>query len=163
MMSFFQISSTIKNWEEAAKTVADWKQAGEKIVFTNGCFDLLHFGHLHYLAEARELGSKLVIGLNSSDSVSRLKGPHRPINDENTRAHMLASLKMVDLVVIFTEDTPLDLIHILTPDVLVKGGDWSPEQIIGSDWVLQHGGEVRSLAFMDGYSTTNIEQKIKSS
>lgn len=162
-MNFLKISSSIQDWDQAAKTVAKWKQDGEKIVFTNGCFDLLHFGHIHYLAESRDLGTKLVIGLNSSASVSRLKGPHRPINDEKTRAHMLAALKMVDLVVIFKQDTPLELIQLLTPDVLVKGGDWQPEQIVGSAWVLQNGGEVHSLRFLEGYSTTNIEKKIQSS
>jgi rfaE bifunctional protein nucleotidyltransferase chain/domain len=162
-MNFSRISALIQDWEQAVKTVSNWKQAGDKIVFTNGCFDLLHFGHLHYLAESRDLGTRLVIGLNSSESVSKLKGPHRPINDEKTRATMLASLKMVDLVVIFNQETPLELIQLLTPDILVKGGDWQPEQIVGSDWVLQHGGIVKSLGFIDGYSTTNIEKKIKSS
>ncbi|MEZ4949292.1 MAG: D-glycero-beta-D-manno-heptose 1-phosphate adenylyltransferase [Saprospiraceae bacterium] len=163
-MSFFEnIEKTVQIREEAAKTVEKWKQAGQNVVFTNGCFDLIHFGHLHYLAAARDLGDKLVVGVNASASVSRLKGPHRPIKDETTRAHLLASLKMVDLVVIFEEDTPLELITLLTPDVLVKGGDWKPEQIVGSDWVLSNGGSVQSLSFIDGYSTTILEQKIKSS
>jgi rfaE bifunctional protein nucleotidyltransferase chain/domain len=163
-MSFFNsIEKTVQTRSQAAKTVEKWKQTGQNVVFTNGCFDLIHFGHLHYLAAARDLGDKLVVGVNASASVSRLKGPHRPIKDEQTRAHLLASFKMVDLVVIFEEDTPLDLITLLTPDVLVKGGDWKPEQIVGSDWVLKHGGIVRSLSFIEGYSTTILEQKIKSS
>lgn len=163
-MSFFEkIEKTVQSRAQAAQTVEKWKQAGQNIVFTNGCFDLIHFGHLHYLAAARDLGDRLVVGVNASASVSRLKGPHRPIKDETTRAHLLASLKMVDLVVIFEEDTPLELITLLTPDVLVKGGDWKPEQIVGSDWVLQHGGSVQSLSFIEGYSTTILEQKIKSS
>lgn len=160
-MSFFPtISSKIQTWEQLPATLDRWRAAGEKIVFTNGCFDLLHYGHLHYLSEARDLGDRLVIGLNSAASVRRLKGPTRPINDELTRAHLLAALEMVDAVVIFEEDTPLKLIQLVQPDILVKGGDWQPEQIIGSDVVLERGGKVMSLPYIQGYSTTNIEQKI---
>jgi rfaE bifunctional protein nucleotidyltransferase chain/domain len=155
-----QIRQKIQTREQLVSTLARWRAAGQRIVFTNGCFDLLHYGHLHYLAEARDLGTRLVVGLNSADSVRRLKGPTRPINDETTRAHMLAALEMVDAVVIFDEDTPLELIKTVMPDVLVKGGDWKPDQIVGSDLVLAHGGEVRSLPFVEGYSTTNIERKI---
>ncbi len=143
-----------------SSTLAQWRAKEQKIVFTNGCFDLLHYGHLHYLSQARDLGDRLVIGLNSAASVSRLKGPHRPINDELTRTHLLAALAMVDAVVVFEEDTPLELIRMVQPDVLVKGGDWRPEQIVGSDVVLEKGGQVFSLPFIQGYSTTNIEQKI---
>lgn len=143
-----------------SSTLAQWRAKEQKIVFTNGCFDLLHYGHLHYLSQARDLGDRLVIGLNSAASVSRLKGPHRPINDELTRTHLLAALVMVDAVVVFEEDTPLELIRMVQPDVLVKGGDWRPEQIVGSDVVLEKGGQVFSLPFIQGYSTTNIEQKI---
>ena len=161
-MSFFStITSKIHTWEQLPATLERWRKAGEKIVFTNGCFDLLHFGHLHYLADARDLGDRLVIGLNSAASVRRLKGPTRPINDEITRTHLLAALEVVDAVVIFEEDTPLELIKLVQPDVLVKGGDWKPEQIVGSDVVLAKGGKVLSLPFIQGYSTTNIEQKIK--
>jgi rfaE bifunctional protein nucleotidyltransferase chain/domain len=161
-MSFFStITSKIHTWEQLPATIERWREAGEKIVFTNGCFDLLHFGHLHYLADARDLGDRLVIGLNSAASVRRLKGPTRPINDEITRTHLLAALEVVDAVVIFEEDTPLKLIKLVQPDVLVKGGDWKPEQIVGSDVVLARGGKVLSLPFIQGYSTTNIEQKIK--
>jgi rfaE bifunctional protein nucleotidyltransferase chain/domain len=160
-MSFFStIASKIQTWEQLPATLADWREAGEKIVFTNGCFDLLHYGHLHYLSEARDLGDRLVIGLNSAASVRRLKGPTRPINDELTRTHLLAALEAVDAVVIFEEDTPLELIKLVQPDILVKGGDWQPEQIVGSDVVLARGGKVLSLPYIQGYSTTNIEQKI---
>jgi rfaE bifunctional protein nucleotidyltransferase chain/domain len=160
-MSFFStITSKIQSEEQLVSTLAQWRAAGEKIVFTNGCFDLLHFGHLHYLAEARDLGDRLIVGLNSGNSVRRLKGPTRPINDEMTRTHMLAALAMVDAVVVFEDDTPLTLIQRVQPDILVKGGDWKPEQIVGSDVVLAKGGEVLSLPFVTGYSTTNIEQKI---
>jgi len=161
-MSFFStIASKIQTWEQLPATLVQWRKAGDKIVFTNGCFDLLHYGHLHYLADARDLGDRLVVGLNSATSVRRLKGSTRPINDELTRTHLLAALEVVDAVVIFEEDTPLDLIKLVQPDILVKGGDWQPEQIVGSDVVLARGGKVLSLPFIQGYSTTNIERKIK--
>ena len=156
-----KIQAKILNWEQAEKKVSGWKEKNERIVFTNGCFDLLHFGHLHYLADARNLGERLVIGLNSEDSVRRLKGPHRPINDEISRKFQLASLEFVDAVVVFEQDTPYDLIALLQPDILVKGGDWKPDQIVGSDIVLSKGGTVKSLPFIEGYSTTLIEKKIK--
>ncbi len=158
---FKKIQAKIQSWETIQESVSKWKSAGEKIVFTNGCFDILHFGHIHYLAEASDLGDRLVIGLNSAASVKRLKGKHRPINDEATRQHLLAALEFVDAVVVFEEDTPLELIKIVLPDVIVKGGDWKPEQIVGSDIVLANGGEVKSLAFKEGYSTTSIEEKIR--
>lgn len=155
------IRSKIKTREEISQQVAEWRAAGQKIVFTNGCFDILHYGHVHYLAQARSLGDKLVIGLNSNASVKRLKGQNRPINDDDTRMYLLASLQFVDAVVVFEEDTPLELLKAVTPDILVKGGDYSLETIVGADIVLGRGGEVRSLAFVDGYSTTAIEQKLK--
>ncbi len=160
-MSFFSdIETKIQSNDQITQTIARWRAEGDTIVFTNGCFDLLHYGHLHYLAAARNLGDRLVVGLNSAASVQRLKGPSRPINDEQTRTHLLAALEMVDAVVVFEADTPLELIERLQPDVLVKGGDWKPEQIVGSAAVLARGGQVRSLPFVAGYSTTNIEQKI---
>ena len=154
------IQNKIQDWQQIKTTISIWKFKNEKIVFTNGCFDILHFGHLHYLAEASSKGDKLIIGMNSAASVKRLKGNHRPINDELTRLNMLASLQFVDAVVVFEEDTPLKLIELVQPDVLVKGGDWKPDQIVGADIVLEKGGEVLSLLFKEGYSTTNIEQKI---
>jgi rfaE bifunctional protein nucleotidyltransferase chain/domain len=160
MTNFNQIEQKIQTREAISTTLAQWRAAGQRIVFTNGCFDLLHYGHLHYLAQALDLADRLVVGLNSAASVRRLKGPHRPINDELTRTHLLAALQMVDAVVVFEEDTPLELIRIVQPDILVKGGDWKPEQIVGSDLVLARGGQVLSLPFVTGYSTTNIEQKI---
>lgn len=141
---------------------ATWRQKREKVVFTNGCFDILHYGHLHYLIQARELGDRLIIGLNSDASVTRLKGKHRPIQDLRTRQMMLASLEFVDAVVLFEEDTPLNLIKALLPDILVKGGDYSPETIVGAKEVHDSGGEVKVLSFIPGYSTSSIEQKIKS-
>lgn len=160
MTNFNQIQQKIHSPETLTNTLREWRAAGDLIVFTNGCFDLLHYGHLHYLAAARDLAQRLVIGLNSAASVSRLKGPNRPINDELTRTHLLAALQIVDAIIVFEEDTPLDLIQLVQPDFLVKGGDWKPEQIVGSDLVLARGGQVLSLPFVTGYSTTNIEQKI---
>ena len=161
-MQMQELKTKIQTWDQISGTVAGWKASGEKGVFTNGCFDLLHYGHLHYLAEARDLGDRLIIGLNSAASVSRLKGPHRPINDELTRQHQMAALAFVDAVVSFEQDTPFELIKLIVPDVLVKGGDWKPEQIVGSDIVQAAGGKVLSLPYIEGYSTTSIEQKIKS-
>lgn len=140
--------------------IAIWKASGKKIVFTNGCFDLVHVGHVLYLENAAQLGDILIVGLNSDDSVRRLKGPTRPINDILNRSHVLAALASVDAVIVFEEDTPYDIIKTIMPDILVKGGDWKPDQIVGSDLVLEHGGQVLSLNFVDGYSTTNIENKI---
>lgn len=138
------------------------KESDKKIVFTNGCFDILHKGHVAYLNEARSCGDILVVGLNSDASVKRLKGESRPVNSELDRKYVLENLKAVDYVFIFEEDTPLNLIKKVSPKVLVKGGDWKVEQIVGSDYVLAMGGEVRSLNFVDGYSTTNIIHKINS-
>jgi len=156
------IAAKVMDWSSAQQQCASWKNAGETIVFTNGCFDILHYGHLHYLAEARDLGDRLVVGLNAASSVSRLKGPHRPINDEMTRTMLLASLVFVDAVVLFEQDTPLEIIQLLQPNVLVKGGDWRPEQIVGAEEVIAGGGKVLSLPFIEGYSTTAIETKIRS-
>jgi len=160
MTHFSHIQQKIQTPETIIQTLAKWRTAGQRIVFTNGCFDLLHYGHLHYLSAARDLADRLVIGLNSAASVRRLKGANRPINDELTRTHLLAALEVVDAVVVFEEDTPLELIKIVQPEILVKGGDWKPEQIVGSDLVLARGGKVLSLPFVEGYSTTNIERKI---
>ncbi|MDX2134414.1 MAG: D-glycero-beta-D-manno-heptose 1-phosphate adenylyltransferase [Saprospiraceae bacterium] len=160
MKAFEKIQSKIHSWDSLPPTCQTWRDAGLRIVFTNGCFDLLHFGHLHYLSDARDLGDRLVVGMNSGDSVRRLKGPTRPINDEITRAHLMAGLEIVDAVVFFEEDTPWELIRLVQPDVLVKGGDWKPEQIVGADIVLARGGTVQSLPFVEGYSTTLIEQRI---
>lgn len=157
---FAHIASKICTFDSVGEHLRQWRLAGDRIVFTNGCFDLLHYGHLHYLSDARDLGDRLVVGLNSASSVRRLKGPARPINDELTRMHLLAALEVVDAVVVFEEDTPLALIQRIMPDFLVKGGDWRPDQIVGSELVLANGGQVLSLPFVQGYSTTNIEAKI---
>lgn len=141
--------------------VNQWKQKGERIVFTNGCFDLLHRGHVTYLEAAAELGDRLIIGLNSDDSVRRLKGSSRPIQDQDARAEILGALACVDAVCLFKEDTPLNLITELIPDVLVKGGDYVAEQIVGYDVVTQNGGKVFTIPVVEGYSTTAIELRLK--
>ncbi len=133
----------------------------KKVVFTNGCFDILHIGHVRYLQEARQHGDMLVVGVNSDASVKRLKGDERPVQNQEDRAAILAALEPVDYAVIFEEETPLDLIQIVRPDVLVKGGDWPIDQIVGSQFVVQNGGEVKSLQFVDGKSTTNLVEKIR--
>lgn len=139
-----------------------WKQMGEKVVFTNGCFDILHVGHVDYLEKARSLGNKLVVGLNTDASVRcQNKGPERPINDEYSRARLLASLFFVDLVVFFEEETPYDIISYLKPSVLVKGDDYVIENIVGADIVMANGGEVKTIPLVKGYSTTSIINKIK--
>lgn len=140
----------------------DWLAARPRgcVVFTNGCFDILHAGHVAYLEEARALGDFLVLGLNSDDSIKRLKGETRPIVGFQGRAEVLAALRWVDLVVGFSQDTPLDLIRGVKPDLLVKGGDWKPEQIVGSEDVLASGGLVKSLQFKPGSSTTNIIEEV---
>lgn len=152
-----------KNTSAALPLINQWKKEGFKIVFTNGCFDLIHIGHVLYLEDAKSLGDKLIVGLNSDASVSRLKGAHRPIKDEYNRSHILAALASVDAVIVFENDDPSTLIKDISPDILVKGGDWRPDQIVGSDFVLSNGGEVRSLRFVEGYSTTKMEEKIKNS
>ncbi len=137
------------------------KNKDKKIVFTNGCFDILHLGHVEYLNEAKAQGDVLIIGLNSDASVRKLKGADRPINNEDDRKKMLLNLKSVDAVQVFTEETPLTIIKLIKPNTLVKGGDWKPEQIIGSEFVLANGGEVKSLIFKDGYSTSNLIQAVQ--
>jgi rfaE bifunctional protein nucleotidyltransferase chain/domain len=137
-----------------------WKKEKEKIVFTNGCFDIVHLGHVDYLSKAADLGSKLVVGLNSDASTQRLKGVTRPINQEISRAGILASFFFIDAVILFNEDTPLDLIKYILPNVLVKGADYSIDQIVGAKEVLENGGDVVTIKFLDGYSTSLIEQKI---
>jgi len=138
-----------------------WRKEDLQIVFTNGCFDILHRGHVHYLNEASKLGDKLVVGLNSDSSVKRLKGEGRPVKNELNRSEVLAALRSVDLVIIFEEDTPLNIIKKVLPNILVKGGDWSLENIIGAEFVLNNGGEVKTLSFIEGESSTALIQAIK--
>jgi D-beta-D-heptose 7-phosphate kinase/D-beta-D-heptose 1-phosphate adenosyltransferase len=146
---------------DALKVLLEAKrERGKAIVFTNGCFDLLHVGHVKYLQKARQLGDLLVLGLNSDASIRRLKGPKRPLIDQEERAHILAALDCIDYVVIFDEDTPLELIAALRPHILVKGGDYSPEGVVGKEIVESYGGRVELIQFVDGRSTTNIIDKI---
>lgn len=147
--------------EEASNILSLWRYKNDKIVFTNGCFDILHRGHIEYLAKAKSLGTKLIVGLNTDASVKRLKGNSRPVNDEKARALLLASLMFVDEVILFDTDTPRDLIEYVQPDVLVKGGDYKPEEIVGYDIVKAKGGEVVTIDLVKGYSTTSIIEKMK--
>ena len=138
-----------------------WKNEGKKVVFTNGVFDLLHIGHITYLSKAAELGDKLIIGLNADSSVKRIKGDSRPINAQDSRAALLASFFFVDAVVVFEEDTPLNLITVLMPDILIKGADYTLDNIVGAKEVMANGGEVKTITFVEGYSSTSIIQKIR--
>ncbi|MHA4896115.1 D-glycero-beta-D-manno-heptose 1-phosphate adenylyltransferase [Pedobacter sp. PWIIR3] len=140
-----------------------WEDEGKKVVFTNGCFDIIHPGHLSYLSEAASYGDVLIVGLNTDRSVKELKGENRPINDEFSRAQLLASMFFIDAVVLFDEGTPAELIRIVEPDVLVKGGDYTIETIVGAKQVLEKGGEVKVLGFLPGYSSTSIIEKIRKS
>jgi D-beta-D-heptose 7-phosphate kinase/D-beta-D-heptose 1-phosphate adenosyltransferase len=142
------------------KIRGELKRTGKRVVFTNGCFDILHRGHVDYLAQARELGDALIVGVNTDASVKRLKGPDRPIVQEDDRAAVLAALEVVNYVCLFDEDTPYELIRALVPDILVKGGDWSVENIVGKDIVEAAGGAVHTIQFLPNRSTTNIIQKI---
>ena len=151
----------LKTWTEIAIIVKDLKTTGKKIVFTNGCFDIIHAGHVEYLQEAAKLGDILIIGLNSDSSVKRLKGKNRPINSQIDRAKVLSGLETVSYIVIFEDDTPYKLIDHIKPDVLVKGGDWQPEMIVGADIVLASGGSIRSLSYKEGHSTSSIINKMK--
>jgi len=146
---------------EAREQIEQWRSRGKRIVFTNGCFDLLHPGHVAYLEKARELGDALVVGLNDDGSVRHLKGDRRPINPLPDRARMLAALGMVDIVIAFSGDTPLELIRALRPDVLVKGGDYEPDMIVGAGEVRASGGEVVAIPFVEGYSTTALIARIR--
>ncbi len=150
----------INNCPELDPALSLWRFKNEKIVFTNGCFDIVHRGHVEYLIKAAALGTKLIIGLNSDTSVKKLKSVNRPINDEQSRALLLASFIFVDKVILFETDTPIDLIRHIQPDILVKGGDYKPENIIGYDIVKAKGGDVVAIDFIDGFSSTAILDKI---
>ena len=158
--SGIKAAEKILDWERVEKRVAEWRAAGETIVFTNGCFDLLHVGHITLLEDCRRFGSKLVLGLNTDRSVSRLKGPSRPIVSENERARVMAALASVDAVVLFDEETPLALIKALKPNVLVKGGDYTVETVVGHEDVIANGGRVEIVPTVEGFSTTNIVKKL---
>lgn len=152
-------SEKIKSLEDLRRTVEQWKFLGKSIVFTNGCFDILHKGHIHSLSEAAKQGDKLIVGLNSDSSTKKLKGANRPVNEQDARALLLSSLLMVDAVTIFDEETPEELIKAINPDVLVKGGDYSIDQIAGASHVIARGGKVITHTLIDGISTTALLSK----
>jgi cytidyltransferase-like protein len=155
------LNNKIHTWESLKTQVEEWNIKGKKIVFSNGCFDLLHKGHIDYLNRAADLGDVLVMGLNTDASVSKLKGPHRPIQDEQSRLTIIAALQCVNAVVLFNEETPYNLIELVQPDVLVKGSDYQPENIVGFDIVMAKGGVVKTIDYLPGYSTSLIEKRIK--
>jgi len=155
------MTNKIQNWENIRQKREELAVTGKTVIFTNGCFDILHRGHVEYLEAAKRLGDVLIIGLNSDDSVRRLKGTERPINREEDRAIVLSGLESVDYVVIFEEDTPFKLIKLIKPDFLVKGSDWKTEAIIGSDIVKSYGGKVIRLNFIPGYSSSYVIDKLK--
>jgi rfaE bifunctional protein nucleotidyltransferase chain/domain len=157
-----RIKNKVLKSEDLNQLLSRWRFFSKKIVFTNGCFDILHLGHIDYLAKAAEEGNVLIVGLNSDASTSKLKGPGRPINNEQQRSMILASLLFVDAVVIFDEPTPLELIKLVQPDVLIKGSDYKPEEIVGYDIVTAKKGLIKTIDFLEGYSTTRIEEKIRS-
>lgn len=161
-MDYFALlqSKIVYDYQELANDLAYWKFKDRKVVFTNGCFDILHRGHVEYLAKAASLADIMVVGLNTDNSVKRLKGSKRPVQDETSRAHILASLACVSKVVLFDEDTPYELIKYIQPDVLVKGSDYKAEDIVGYDIVTAKGGEVVTIDIVDGYSTTAIVRKL---
>lgn len=163
MTQIEQIERKIVCRKDLKELILKWRDANERIVFTNGCFDLLHLGHVDYLAKAKDLGERLIIGVNTDSSVKRLKGKHRPLQDENSRLHILAALQSVDAVVLFDEDTPYELIREIEPDILVKGADYKIENIVGYDIVTSRGGSVQTIEFIEGYSTTLIEKRILNS
>lgn len=151
----------IWTWDQAKEQIAQFRATGKKMVFTNGCFDILHAGHVNYLEAASQLGDGLLVALNTDESVQRLeKSPARPLQSSNSRSRVMAALGFVTGVVLFNEDTPKEIIEYITPHILVKGADYAIENIVGADWVLQHGGAVKTLEFVPGYSTTQIEKKI---
>jgi D-glycero-beta-D-manno-heptose 1-phosphate adenylyltransferase len=157
------IKSKIYTWEHLRKQLAIWRFKGKSIVFSNGCFDVLHLGHVEYLAKARDLGDILIVGLNSDDSVHRIKGTHRPVNNEEARSITLAAFSFVDGVIVFGEDTPIDLIKLIQPDILVKGKDYEGKEIVGTDVVKSKGGRVVTIELTKGYSTTHtieLAQKV---
>ena len=155
------LKSKILDKERLLVKLTDWKEENKKIVFTNGCFDLIHLGHIEVIARSADLGDILIIGVNTDNSIKRLKGKNRPIVEEISRAKQLAALEFVDAVVLFDQDTPIDLIKVINPNVITKGGDYNTDQVIGNDIVTQNNGEVVIIPLTQGYSTTSILEKIK--
>lgn len=161
MNKLSKVQSKIQTEESLNDLLSQWEEQNKKIVFTNGCFDILHRGHIEYLSKAADLGDVLFIGVNTDASVSKLKGESRPLQDEYSRLMILGALEFVDALILFDEETPLELIRKVQPHILVKGADYKPEDIIGYDIVKARGGEIKTIEFLPGYSTSAIEQKIK--
>lgn len=161
METLTAIKNKLLSHKDLEAKLRAWRSAQKTIVFTNGCFDILHRGHVEYLAQAADLGDVLVVGLNTDASVKRLKGESRPVNDEQSRALLLSALQFVDAVVLFDDDTPYELIKQVQPDVLVKGNDYKPEEIVGYDIVTAKGGKVLTINLVEGFSTTNIIKRMK--
>ncbi len=151
----------ILNSQTLSLLVDKWKAAGEKIVFTNGCFDILHLGHVDYLEKAATKGTKLIVAINTDSSVKKLKGENRPVNNEQARARILAALGFVDAVTFFSDDTPEAIIETLIPDILIKGSDYNISNIVGAEFVLRNGGKVETIDLVKGYSTTQIIKQLK--
>jgi len=156
-----KLKSKILNINDLSKIINEWRLNGDKIVFTNGCFDLIHLGHLEILARSADLGDKLIVGINSDESIKKIKGNSRPIIEEDSRAKQLAAIEFIDAVILFNEDTPYNLINILKPDVLTKGGDYKKNDIVGNQLINKEKGEVVIIPLTQGYSTTSILEKIK--
>lgn len=161
MNKLSKVQSKIQSKDSLSVLLNQWEEQKKKIVFTNGCFDLLHRGHIEYLSKAADLGDVLFIGVNTDASVSKLKGESRPLQDEYSRLMILGALEFVDALILFDEETPLELIRKVQPHILVKGADYKPEDIVGYDIVKARGGEIKTIEFLQGYSTSAIEQKIK--
>lgn len=155
------IQSKIYEWKDLKNQIAVWKFKDNKIVFTNGCFDILHLGHIDYLSKAADQGDVLIVGLNTDTSVRKIKGPDRPVNDQKARALALASLHFVDAIIFFDEDTPYELVKMVQPDVIMKGNDYKPDEVVGADIVKENRGEVITVELVPGYSTTDLIEKLK--
>ena len=156
-----KLKAKIFNIKNLSQIINQWRLNGDKIVFTNGCFDLIHLGHLEILARSADLGDKLIVGINSDESIKKIKGNSRPIIEEDSRAKQLAAIEFIDAVILFNEDTPYNLINILKPDVLTKGGDYKKNDIVGNQLINKDQGEVVIIPLTQGYSTTSILEKIK--
>ena len=156
-----KLKAKIFNIKNLSQIINEWRLNGDKIVFTNGCFDLIHLGHLEILARSADLGDKLIVGINSDESIKKIKGNSRPIIEEDSRAKQLAAIEFIDAVILFNEETPYNLINILKPDVLTKGGDYKKNDIVGNQLINKEKGEVVIIPLTQGYSTTSILEKIK--
>ena len=161
MSNLNKIKDKIFNLSDLKNQSGNWKKNKQKVVFTNGCFDVLHKGHIHLLSKAADLGDKVIVGINSDSSIKKIKGNSRPIMDEYSRSILISSFFFIDAIIIFSEETPINLINTLKPDILAKGGDYKIENIVGSNEVIKNGGQVFLVPFLSGFSSSNIINKIK--